>query len=251
VLAGGCGRQVPPAERPPELTVAAAASLKEALGECAAVYHRRTPQVKVNYIFGGSGTLQQQIAQGAPVDVFIAAAAKPVDELAAHNLSLAATRRDIATNQLVLIVAQDAKLALQEFADLAKPEVRRVSMGEPVTVPAGQYAQQVLQRLGLWEEIKGKTVLAKDVRTVLAYVATGNVEAGVVYRTDALVNDQVRIVAVAPAGSHQPIVYPAVVVAGSSQPEAATAFITFLAGPEGQAVLARHGFGPAAATEGR
>jgi molybdate transport system substrate-binding protein len=117
-------------------------------------------------------------------------------------------------------------------------------VGEPSVVPAGQYAQQVLQKLGVWDQVKGKAVLAKDVRTVLAYVETGNVDAGVVYKTDAATSNKVKIAATAPEGGHQPIIYPVAVLSGSKSQRAAEEFITYMAGPEGMKMFEKYGFNP-------
>lgn len=241
LLTAGCGWSKPPPATSSELHIAAAVSLKEALAEAGSLFTARHPNVKIIYNLGASGALQRQIEQGAPADVFIAAAARQMDELAAKNLLVPGTRRDIAANRLVLVVPKDSPLPVAGFADLAGDKVRKIALGETATVPAGQYAREALENLGLWDRLKDKYVFAKDARTVLAYVVTGNVDAGLVYATDAA-GAGVKVVAAAPAASHRPIVYPAAVVAASPRPALAADFLAFLAGREGQAVLARHGF---------
>lgn len=146
----------------PTITVSAAASMKDALTTIAKNYRGAT----VRFNFAASGTLQRQIENGAPVDIFISAAEKNMNELQVQNLIEANTRRDFARNRLVLIVPKNSKLKINSFADLKKREVSRVAIGAPQSVPAGKYAQQVLMKIGLWEIVQRKAVRAKDVRGV-------------------------------------------------------------------------------------
>lgn len=246
VAAAGCGggkpAAPPAAAGPVELNISAAVSLKDALAEIQANYQKKSPNVKLLFNLGASGSLQKQIEQGAPADIFISAAPKQMNELEAKNLVNKATRKNLVENKLVLIVQQDSKLGLAKYEDLTKAGVQKLSIGEPAVVPAGQYAQQVLQKMGLWDQLKDKIVYAKDVRTVLAYVETGNVEAGIVYKTDAASSGKVKIAAAAPEGTHQPIIYPAAVLAASKQSKAAEEFLAYMAGPEGKAVFEKYGF---------
>lgn len=225
------------AEEKPALTVSAAASMKDALTEIDARYGAAT--VSVN--FGASGALQRQIEQGAPVDVFISAAAKNMDELAAAKLVDAATRRNIAANRLVLVVPL-AATSIDSFTDLNKPSVKRFAMGAPDSVPAGKYAQEVLTNLKIYTAVFPKAVLGKDVREVLTQVELGNVDAGIVYKTDALTSDKLRIAATAPAKLHKPIVYPAAVVTDSKNKAAAAAYVRFLGGPVAKKIFKKYGF---------
>ncbi|MGO9275309.1 MAG: molybdate ABC transporter substrate-binding protein [Terriglobia bacterium] len=223
------------------LTVSAAVSLKESLQEIAGLYQRQQPQVSIIYNFAGSGTLQRQIEQGAPVDVFASASPREMDALQAKGLVMVETRRNIAANEVVLIAPQDSG-AVSGFGDLTAPRVKRIALGEPASVPAGKYAQQTLVSLNLWDQIQAKLVFAQDVRQVLEFVSTGNADAGMVYRTDTQITDRVKVVAAAPDSSHSPVVYPAAVLRASHHPDQAKQFVEFLAGPEAQAALARHGF---------
>lgn len=194
LLSAGCGaKQTPPATQPVELNISAAVSLKDALSEIQKNYQAKAPNVKLVYNLGASGSLQQQIEQGAPADIFISAAPKQMNDLEVKNLVNKATRKNLVENKLVLIVPQNSTLDISKFEDITKPGVQKFAIGEPVVVPAGQYAQQVLQKLGLWDKVKDKAVQAKDVRTVLAYVETGNVEAGIVYKTDAASSTKVKL----------------------------------------------------------
>ncbi len=234
------------ASKPPaRLTVSAAASLKDALTAIDQDFQRAHPDIAITPNFGASGTLQLQIEQGAPVDVFISAAPQQMDALAAKNLLLADTRMNLLENELVLIVPKDSK-TVASFADLKRADVRVIAMGDPRSVPAGTYAQQVLTALGIYNAVKSKMTLATDVRQVLADVETGSAEAGLVYSTDAAISPKVRVAMNAPAGTHQPIVYPAAVLRGSMNPEAARGFVKYLASPEARAVFLKYGFRPAA-----
>ena len=224
-----------------ELTVSAAISLKDALDELGHLYEQRHSGTKITFNYGGSGTLQHQIEQGAPVDIFFSAAAKQMDALQAEGLLVPGTRRNIAGNELVLIVPAAAK-RVKGFAELADPKVKTVAVGEPGTVPAGMYARQMFEQIGILAAIEKKTVYAKDVRTVLTYVETGNADAGIVYRTDAKSSTKVRVVTTAPAGSHDPIIYPAVVLKGSQSIPASRAFLDFLSSSEAGAIFAKYGF---------
>lgn len=241
----GCGgQQTPPtqAAQPVELNISAAVSLKDALNEIQKNYQAKAPNVTLLFNLGASGTLQQQIEQGAPADIFISAAPKQMNDLEAKNLVNKATRKNLVENKLVLIVPQNSTLGLEKFEDITKPGVQKFAIGEPAVVPAGQYAQQVLNKMGLWGQVKDKAVQAKDVRTVLAYVETGNVEAGIVYKTDAASSPKVKIAATAPEGTHEPIVYPVAILSGTKQQQAATDFLAYLTGPESKAIFEKYGF---------
>jgi len=206
-----------------EVTVSAAISLKDSLDEIGKLYEKAHPGAKISFNYAGSGTLQRQIEQGAPVDIFFSAAEKQMDDLQTKGLIDAGTRRDIVRNQLVLIVPASNTIT-HTFEELSSPSVKVVALGEPSTVPAGTYARQSLERLGLWGSVDRKVVLAKDVRAVLTYVETGNADAGMVYQTDAQGSQKVRIVAVAPADSHDPIIYPAAILKGAKNSSAAAPF---------------------------
>lgn len=239
---GGKQETPPPKAQQVEITVSAAVSLKDALAEIQKNYQAKQPNVTLVFNLGASGALQKQIEQGAPADIFISAAPKQMDELVAKNLINKATRKNLVENKLVLVVPQSSTLGLNKFEDLTNAGVQKFAMGETTSVPAGQYGQQVLQKLGLWDKAKDKIVFAKDVRTVLAYVETGNVEAGIVYKTDAVSGAKVKIAATAPEGSHEPIVYPVAILSASKQSKAAEEFLAYIAGPDGKAVFEKYGF---------
>jgi molybdate transport system substrate-binding protein len=229
------------------ITVSAAISLKDALDELGPIFqvqqHRKNggSGTAVTFNYGGSGTLARQIEEGAPVDVFFSAAEKQMDELAAQGLIVADTRRDLVANALVLI-APAQPTALHSFQDLSNAAVKTIALGETSTVPAGMYARQTLEHLGLFASVEKKIVYAKDVRAVLTYVETGNADAGLVYQTDANTSTKVRVVAVAPADSHDPILYPAAVLRDAKDKAAARAFVEFLQGSDARAVFQKYGF---------
>lgn len=230
--------------KPSSITVSAAASLKDALDAITPAFAKEYPNVRIHYNLGASGTLQQQIQQGAPVDVYISASPAQMDSLDKQGLLLPGTRRNLLRNTLVLIVPSGSS-QISNFKDLLEPSVKTVAIGEPRTVPAGKYAQEVLTHFGLYQLLAPKLVLAKDVRQVLTYVASGNADAGIVYATDAKITNQVKITATAPQDSHAPIVYPVAALKDTKNVEAAKAFVAFLNSPAARSIFEKFGFSPA------
>ena len=225
-----------------KLTVSAAISLKDSLEEIKTLYQKKDPKVQITYNFGSSGSLQQQIEQGAPVDIFISAANKQMDALEAKNLLLVGSRRNLITNQLVLITSKKEK-NINKFLDLTKPGNTKIALGEPNSVPAGKYGEQVLKFYKILDQVKSKIVYAKDVRQVLTYVETENVNAGLVYITDAKTSQQVRIAAIALKDSHSAIVYPVAILKDSKNPGAAKEFDKFLKSNASKTIFKKYGFG--------
>jgi molybdate transport system substrate-binding protein len=209
------------------LVVSAAASLKDVLSTLAQSYRHQSRDT-IRFNFASSGTLQRQIENGAPVDLYIAASDKNMDELQRQKFVDARTRHVLARNSLVLIVPKNSALRVHSFGELKKPQVAKVAIGAPQSVPAGKYAQQVLQKIGIWPTVEKKAVRSKDVREVLTQVEQGNVDAGIVYRTDAAMSSQVRVVVVAPESTHAPIRYPMAIVSASQKKNAAKKFEAFL-----------------------
>ena len=227
-----------------ELTVSVAASVQDAMSDVQAAYEEVAPQVIITYNFGSSGSLAQQITQGAPVDIFLSASPMWMDDLEAKGQIAAGSRQDLLQNAMTLVVPQNAT-TVNSFQDLATDSTDKIAMGEPDSVPAGRYAKEVLAALDIFDALQPKLVFAKDVRQVLAYVETGNVDAGLVYATDAQISDQVRAIATAPAMTHAPIIYPVAVVQDSDDLEAAQAFVEFLASEPATAIFQGYGFGQA------
>lgn len=223
------------------LIVSAAASLKDILEEIKPLYQQNKPNVKISYNFGSSGALQQQIEQGAPADIFISAAKKQVDALEQKGLLVAGTRNIIAKNRLVLVVPKNS-VGITSFYSLQDAKVKKIALGEPRSVPAGQYAQQVLEKLKIWNQVKSKLVFANNVRQVLASVETGNAEAGLVYVTDAKISNKVKIVVAADEKYHSAIIYPLAVVKRSKNLAAAKEFSQFLSSEQTKTVFKKYGF---------
>jgi molybdate transport system substrate-binding protein len=235
----------PTAARAQELTLSVAISMKEAVEEIGRRFVQSRPGVRMHYNFGGSGDLQKQIEAGAPVDIFVSAADRQMDELERKGLTLPGSRRTFARNALSVIVPADTRLTITRAIDLPQPQVQRIAIGNPKTVPAGQYAEESLRALGLWDAVRARLVLGENVRQVLEYVARGEVEAGFVYVTDltgrsGLVKEAFR----PPQSSYRPVKYPVAVVAGSPHAALGQAFIDLLLSGEGQKTLARLGFQP-------
>ena len=142
----------------------------------------------------------------------------------------------------MLIAPKDSALKLEGFADLARADVKRVALGEPKGVPVGQYSEEILTTLNLLDAVTAKAVYGSDVRQVLSWVEAGEVDCGIVYATDAAVSDKVQVVAVAPEGSHKPVVYPAAVIKSSKQADAAKKFLDFMTSEPAKKIFERHGF---------
>jgi molybdate transport system substrate-binding protein len=226
-----------------ELLVSAAISLKNAFEEIGAIYEKQTG-VRVRFNLGSSGLLQKQIEAGAPADIFASAGEKQMDELQAKGLIEISTRHAFARNDLVLVVVPEAeKLGIHSFKDLVRPEIRKIAIGNPKTVPAGEYAQEALKNLKLWDALQSHFVFAENVRQVLDYVARGEVDAGIVYASDiSFAKDRIILATSAPKGSHRPILYPIAVIKGTGQADNARRFIDFTLSKAGQSILAKYGF---------
>lgn len=224
-----------------ELTVSAAASLKDALGEITSLYSKAKATVAIRNNFGSSGDLQQQIMNGAPVDVFISAAPKQMDELQKKDLIIANTRRDLLTNKLVLIVPADRSDA-KEIKDLTNASIERIAIGDPRSVPVGQYSEQALTKLELMQELQPKFVLGNNVRQVLQFVESGNAQAGIVYATDAKTSTKVKVVEIIDAKLYKPIVYPIAVLQKSPHQETAKSYLEYLSSEPAKNVFEKYGF---------
>ena len=230
--------------RADDLVVSAAASLTNAFKAVSDAFEQQHPGTKVLLNFGASDVLMQQIAKGAPADVFASADQKAMDKAAAEKVIVSATRKDFAANSLVLIVPSDSHFAPASLNELTAASVKRVAYGDPASVPVGRYTEGALKAAGAWDAVSAKGVLAANVRQSLDYVSRGEVDAGFVFGTDAAVMpDRVKVALTVP--TQTPITYPIAQVEGSKHATDAQAFIAFVLSPEGQAVLGKYGFKPA------
>ncbi|WP_411346798.1 molybdate ABC transporter substrate-binding protein [Paenibacillus sp. WLX1005] len=231
-----------------ELTISAAASLTDSLQEIQKLYEAKYPNVKLTFNFAASGTLQKQIEQGAPADLFISAGSKQMQALIDEKLVDKDHEINLLTNELVLVVPKDSTTTPANVEDLSADSIKRLAIGTPESVPAGMYAKQALEKANLWDSLQAKLVQTKDVKQVLSYVETGNADAGFVYKTDAMESDGVKIAFTASEDSHDPIVYPAAVLSATTHREDAAQFYAYLQTEEAQAIFAKYGFNKAAAT---
>ncbi len=227
-----------------DLTISAAASLKDALTDVQSLYLQEKPKTTLTINFAGSGTLQKQIEQGADVDLFFSAAASNMDVFKTKDLLIDSTIRNVLGNKLVLVVPNDSTVPVNSSFSVVvtDPSVKKVALGEPKTVPAGKYAENVFTFLNILDKVKEKVVYAQDVRQVLNWVETGNVDAGVVYLTDAKISATVKVIATASEESHTPIVYPAALIKSTNNYTASRDFLNFLTSDKAKAVFDKYGF---------
>lgn len=226
--------------RAAQVTVFAAASLADTLKQIATNYERQSRD-KIIFNFAASGTLARQIEEGAPADVFISADETRMDTLAKKHLLVDASRKSLLGNSLVIVGPPDGS-AVHSAIDLTNVAVQRLAIGEVKLVPAGTYAKQYLDKLGLWQAVEAKVVPCENVRAVLAAVESGNVEAGIVYKTDAGISKKVKVVFEVPAGEGPEIRYPLALIKDSPQTEAAKGFYKYLALSDAGAVFQKFGF---------
>lgn len=223
-----------------ELTISAAASLQDSLVELQKTYEKEHADVKLQFNFGASGALQQQISKGAPVDLFFSAAEDKFDTLVDEGLITKNNGIDLLSNELVLVVPKDNEKNINSFKDLTKAD--KIALGTPEAVPAGQYGVETLKNLNLWTSLESKVVYGKDVRQVLTYAETGNVDAGIVYKTDALTSEKAVVVDTAVNDTHTPIIYPVGVIKESKHSEETQGFYDFLQSENAMKVFEKYGF---------
>lgn len=224
------------------LTISAAASLKEVMTDIKSEYEKTYPSDKIIFNFGGSGALQKQIENGAPVDIFISAATKQMNELVNKNLILPNSNFILLENSIVLIKPKNSKLKVSSFNDLIKPEVKKIAIGEISSVPVGQYSMEIFNNLKINEKVSNKLIYGKDVLSVLSWVESDNVDLGIVYKTDAISSTKVIIIANAPANSHKPVEYPIGIVKDSKNIGKSQQFIKFLKSNKAKALFKKYGF---------
>lgn len=233
-----------PLAKAEDLTIAAAASLQDALADMKADLERELPGTTVRVTAGASGTLQQQIAQGAPIDIFLSAANRPIEELEKLKQLSPGSAKQFLAGELVLIAPKASRL--KSLNELNSASVKRVAIGEPRSVPAGDYALQALTSLKLETALTPKFLYAKDVRQVLSYVERGEVEAGFVYKSDleSVAGKSVRLVETLPASSHKPIRYTMAVVAASKKQESAKKILNYFESQKAAVIWTKFGFNP-------
>jgi molybdate transport system substrate-binding protein len=228
-----------------EVTLSVAISMKDAVEQLGRGFMASRPGVTLRYNFGSSGELQKQIEAGAPVDLFVSAAQRQMDELEKKGLIVAASRRVFARNVLTVVKPTDSRIDIAKPADLLDVRITKLVVGNPRTVPVGQYAEESLKALGLWDKLQPKLVFAENVRQALDYVARGEVDAGFVYTTDAATRAQQVKEAFRPAeDTYRPVLYPVAVVTGAKQAAIARDFLELLMSRDGQTALGRLGFLP-------
>ncbi|PYE48291.1 molybdate transport system substrate-binding protein [Paenibacillus barcinonensis] len=225
-----------------ELTISAAASLTDAMTEIKTGYEQAHPNISLNFNFGASGALQQQIEQGAPADIFVSASAKNMKALVDEQLIASTDQRNLLQNSLVAIVPADGTSTVTSEKDLASDAIKTVAIGIPESVPAGMYAKEALTNAKLWDQLEKKLVQGKDVRQVLQYVETGNADAGFVYKTDALTSKQVKIAFEVDKSSYTPANYPLGIIEGTKHRTEAEQFYAYLQTPEVLDIFAKYGF---------
>ena len=240
LLLTGCSSSTKKEDKTIELNISAAASLKEAMADLEAAYTSKNPEVSFVINYGSSGSLQQQIEQGAPCDLFISAGEKQMTALEEEGLLLDGTNKDLVKNSLVLVTSNDNEIS--SIDSLNSDAVSKIALGEPSSVPAGKYADETLTSLAIKDSLNNKLVFAKDVKEVLAWTASGNADAGFVYLSDALSSDGVKIVETISEEYHSPITYPVAIIKDSDDIDAAKAFEDFLFTDEAQEIFEKYGY---------
>lgn len=225
-----------------ELTILAATSLTDVCNELKMRYEAENPYVTINFSYGASGALQSQIEEGCPADVFMPAAVKQMDVLANKGLMDTASIINLLENAVVFIVPKKSGIDVSSFEDAATDKVAMIGLGEPSSVPVGQYSEEIFESLGILDEVQAKANYGSDVRTVLSWVESSAVDCGVVYATDAYISDQIRIVCEAPEGSCKKVLYPVGIVANSAHAEEAGRWIAFIQRDESMALFESYGF---------
>jgi molybdate transport system substrate-binding protein len=225
-----------------ELTVSAAASLSHALEEIQTHYESEHENIRLNFNFGASGVLQQQIEQGASVDIFLSAASIHMRKLVDKHFVDDSQQLNLIVNELVVIIPADGSVNVHSMDDLSKSDIEHLAMGEPQTVPAGSYAKEALSTAKLWDNLQSRIVLGKDVRQVLTYVESGNAEAGFVYYTDALASKDVIVAFHVDPTTYTPIEYPVGIVKATKHSREARDFYTYLQSQQSQDIFIKYGF---------
>jgi molybdate transport system substrate-binding protein len=227
--------------RADEVLVSAAASLTDVLRDIGKAYQSKSKH-KLVLTLGPSNFLARQIDEGAPADMYFSADLTQMDLLEKNGRLEPGTRKNLLSNQLVIVVPADSKLAIASSKDLLKPEVKKIVLADPAAVPVGVYTSKYLADEGLWDKVKPKIVPVLDVRATLASVASGNVEAGVVYKTDAAISNKVKVVFEVPIEKGPKITYPIAIIKESKKKDAARDFLNYLLSPASKSSFKKYGF---------
>lgn len=237
----GCSNKT--SEKQTTITVAAAASLKNCMDEkLIPAFQEKYPDIKIQTTYDSSGKLQSQIEAGATIDVFMSAAMKQMDELNKKELIVKDSIVKLLENKIVLIVPINSNKGISSFTDILKAD--KIAVGDPASVPAGQYAKEALTNLKIWDKVFAKASLGTNVTEVLNWVAENSADAGIVYSTDAASNSKVKIVAEAPEGSVSKVIYPVGIVKATKSGEPAKKFVEFLKTDEAKEIFDTYGFTP-------
>jgi len=224
-----------------EVEVFAAASLTDALREIAATYEKAGGD-HIVFNFAASNTLDMQIKAGAPSDIFFSADEAKMNDLEKQGLIAKGTRKDLLSNSLVIVVPGDSSVTMTSAAQLAGPKIQKIALGQPQSVPVGIYAKEYLKKIGVWDQIAARVIPTESVRAALAAVETGNVDAGIVYKTDALISKKVKVAYEVPIAEGPAIAYPAALIQGSKHAAAAKKFLDYLSGPSSLKTFEKYGF---------
>ncbi len=224
-----------------DILVLAAASLTDVITELANNYKTETGTT-VTFSFASSGALQTQIEAGSPADIFFSAAQKQMDALQEKDLIDTDTRKNLLENKVVLISPTNSNLNIKSFTDMTNANVTKIGLGEPKSVPVGQYSEEILSNLSILDTVKQKAVYGSDVRNVLSWVRTGEVDCGIVYATDAQIANDINIIAEAPEGTHKKVIYPIAIVKSSANKEEAKKFIDYISNDKAAEAFKNYGF---------
>ena len=224
-----------------EILVAAAASLQYVMEDkIQPAFEKENPDIKLSFTFDSSGKLQTQIEEGADADVFFSAAMKQMNALEDEGLVDADSVVELLENKIALIVPKDSTLGITGFEDITKAE--KIALGDPESVPVGQYSKEAFENLGMWDDVEAKTSFGTNVTEVLSWVAAGSADAGIVYLTDATTSDQLKVIGYAPEGSVSKVIYPVGVVSASTKKDAAQKFVDYLGTDDALSFFAEYGF---------
>lgn len=224
-----------------EIYVLAAASLTDVLTELANNYKQKT-STEIIFSFASSGALQAQIEASAPADIFFSAAQKQMNALEEKGLIDSETRKDLLENKVVLISPKNSNLNIKSFTDITNSNVKKLGLGKPKSVPVGQYSEEILSNLSILDIAKEKAVYGSDVRNVLDWVETAEVDCGIVYATDAKIAKNINIIAEAPEGTHKKVIYPISIIKSSQNKEEAKKFIEYISTDKSKEIFQNYGF---------